>query len=227
MRPDDEFFLTFATRTPGARVLDLGCGTGRLSLAISGKGCSVVGIDPDLPSLAAARAQPHADHVSWVAGDSRALETTERFDAAIMTSNVVQEILDDTELARSFADIAAHLVGGGRLAFDARDPRARGWEAWTKARSSKVVHLPDGDSQHWYQTTRVDEQTGMVDFSSHEVTVDGVEHISRGPIRFRSEDQLRAMVAGAGLAIDDVWGGFRGEAVGDGVGSLVFTAHRP
>lgn len=42
-----------------------------------------------------------------------------------MTSNVVQEILDDGELARSLADIAAHLVPGGRLAFDS-EPVGRG-----------------------------------------------------------------------------------------------------
>jgi 2-polyprenyl-3-methyl-5-hydroxy-6-metoxy-1,4-benzoquinol methylase len=225
--PSDDFFLGFATAIPGARVLDLGCGTGGLTIAAANAGCAVTGVDPDHPSLQAARAKHGAERVAWIDGNSRAIPANALFDVALMTSNVVQEILDDVELARSLADIASHLVPGGRLAFDSRDPNARGWEAWTKERSHKLVHLPQGDTQHWYQTTHVDEQSGLVDFCAHEIGPEGLEHIECGPLRFRSEDQLRAMLAEAGLAVDKVFGGYHGEPVGSGVGTLTFTAHRP
>lgn len=224
---DDHFFLDFGTSVRGGRVLDLGCGTGRVTVAIAQTGCTVMGVDPDPPSLEAARAKPSGDQVEWVDGDSRAIPVNRLFDVAIMSANVAQEILDDSELARSFADIASHLVPGGRLAFDSRDPRARGWEAWTKERSHKVVHLPEGDTQHWYQTTLIDEEAGWVEFCAHEIGPDGSENIVCGPIRFRPEEQLRAMLSEAGLVIDHVFGGFLDEPVGHGSGSLVFTAHRP
>jgi SAM-dependent methyltransferase len=225
--PSDDFFLGLVTAVPGARVLDLGCGTGQVTIAAAKAGCTVTGVDPHRPSLQAARAKPGAGRVEWIDGNSRAIPTNALFDFAIMSSNVVQEILDDAELARSFADIAAHLVKGGRLAFDARDPNARGWEAWTKERTHKMVRLPQGDSQHWYQTTRVDEQAGVVDFCAHEIGPDGIERFECGPLRFRSEDQLRAMLHDAGLVVDDVFGGYHGEPVGRGVGALSFTALRP
>ncbi len=224
--PSDDFFLGFATAIPGGRVLDLGCGTGGLTIAAAKAGCSVMGVDPDYPSLEAARAKPDAGRVEWIDGDSRAIPADARFDVALMTSNVVQEILDDVELARSLADIAAHLVPGGRLAFDARDPNARGWEAWTRERSHKIVRLPGGDSHHWYQTTHVDEQSGLVDFCAHEVGPDGTAHVTCGPLRFRSEDLLRAMLSDAGIVVDEVFGGYHGEPVGHGVGALTFTGHR-
>ncbi|NLS11165.1 class I SAM-dependent methyltransferase [Nesterenkonia sp. MY13] len=41
--PDDEFFLRFATENPEARVLDLGCGTGRITTRIAAKVNSVTG----------------------------------------------------------------------------------------------------------------------------------------------------------------------------------------
>ena len=225
--PSDDFFLGFATAIPGARVLDLGCGTGGLTIAAANAGCAVTGVDPDHPSLQAARAKPGAERVAWIDGNSRAIPANALFDVALMTSNVVQEILDDVELARSLADVASHLVMGGSLAFDSRDPNARGWEAWTKERSHKIVHLPQGDSQHWYQTTHVDEQTGLVDFCAHEIGPEGLEHVECRPLRFRSEDQLRAMLAEAGFAVEKVFGGYQGEPVGRGVGTLTFTAHRP
>lgn len=223
---DDEFFLSFATKDSDSRVLDLGCGTGRITLAISQTDCSVAGVDPHQPSIDAAKAKPGTDLVEWIVGDSRAIPFGHQFDVAIMSSNVVQAILEDTELARIFQDIADHLSAGGRLAFDPRDPQARGWERWTKERSHKVVALPQGQSQHWYQTTAVDETTGMVDFCAHEVNAEGREQIGRARIRFRTEAHLRSMLTDAGLIVDEVHGGFEGEPVGRGIGTLVFTAHR-
>lgn len=114
------------TTIRGARVLDLGCRTDGITIAGAKAGCIVTGVDPDHPSLEAARAKPGADRVAWIDGNSRAIQTNAFFDTAFMSSNVVQEILDDVELARSFADIATHLVPGGRFAFDSRDPNARG-----------------------------------------------------------------------------------------------------
>lgn len=224
---DDEFFLKFATPVPGARVLDLGCGTGRVTLALALAGCKVTGVDPDGSRLEAARAKPGAGRVEWIEGDSTNVPPDRGFDVAIMSANVPQEILDDAELARTFADIAGHLVSGGRLAFNSRDPLARGWEAWTKERSHKTVQLPTGRSQHWYRTTRVDETTGLVQFCAHEISVDGIEHIGAATIRFRSEEQLRAMLNQSGLIVDEVFGGFKGEPAGQGIGSLVITAHKP
>lgn len=224
--PSDDFFLRFLTSKPGARALDLGCGTGGITLAAAEAGCEMVGIDPDRPSLQAAQAKPGAHRVRWIEGTSSAIPTGARFDVAIMSSNVVQAILDDTELVQAFHDIAAHLVPGGRLGFDTRDPDARGWEAWTKKHSHRIVRLPEGDVQHWYQTTHVDEETGLVDFGAHEISREGIERIEPSRIRFRSQAQIRAMLLDAGLTIDNVFGGYNSEPVGQGVGALVVTAHR-
>ncbi|MBG6192334.1 SAM-dependent methyltransferase [Arthrobacter sp. CAN_A212] len=224
---DDEFFLKFATAVPAARVLDLGCGTGRVTLAVALAGGKVTGVDPNGTRLEAARAKPEAGRVEWIEGDSTAIPPDHEFDAAIMSANVPQEILDDAELARSFADIAGHLVPGGRLAFNSRDPKARGWEAWTKECSHKLVQLPEGESQHWYQTIYVDEANGLVEFCAHEVGVDGTETVGCDTLRFRSEEHLRTMLSEAGLVVDEVFGGFEGEPTGQGIGSLVITAHKP
>lgn len=157
--------------------------------------------------------------------DSRAIPSDRQFDAAIMSSNVVQAILDDTELSRTFRDIAAHMPPGGRLAFDSRDPHARGWEGWTKERSHKTIELPEGQSHHWYQTTNVDESRGLVDFCAHEIGVQGRERKECDRIRFRSEGRPLSLLTDAGFLVDAVFGGFEGEAVARGTGALVFTAH--
>ncbi|WP_417233448.1 class I SAM-dependent methyltransferase [Arthrobacter sp.] len=223
---DDAFFLNVATSGHSTRVLDLGCGTGRITIEIVQADVAGTGIDPHQPSVAAAQQKPNADRVEWVIGDSRTIPAGREFGVAIMSSNVAQAILEDADLSRTFRDIAAHMPSGGRLAFDSRDPRARGWERWTKDRSLKTIELPEGPSHHWYQTTHVDESTGLVDFCAHEVDAEGRERKACDRIRFRSEEHLRSLLTDAGFIVDAVFGGFEGEPVAQGIGALVFIAHR-
>lgn len=86
---DDDFFLSVVSETPAARVLDLGCGTGRLALGMAAAGHTVTGVDPARASLDAARAKPGADRVTWIEGTSPVLPDAS-FDAAVMTSHVAQ-----------------------------------------------------------------------------------------------------------------------------------------
>src|SRR6188472_4055254 len=60
---------TFCTAllSPGARVLDAGCGTGRVAIRLAAQGFDVVGLDVDDSMLAVARDQDPA--LRWVLGD--------------------------------------------------------------------------------------------------------------------------------------------------------------
>lgn len=86
----DEIFLKFASAVPDARVVDLGCGTGRVTLQIALTGCNVTNVDPDSARLEAAQAKPEAERVEWIEGDSPSIPPGYQFDVAIMSANVPQ-----------------------------------------------------------------------------------------------------------------------------------------
>lgn len=85
--PSDDLFLGFVTTVAGECVLDLGCGTGQITIAAAKAGCTVTGVDPDRPSLQAARAKPGADRVVWIDGNSRAIPATALFDVALVPNH--------------------------------------------------------------------------------------------------------------------------------------------
>ena len=64
---------------PGERILDLGCGTGRLAAEIAARGAAVVGLDRDSAMLEVARAQ--FPGIEFVQGDGEALAVAGPFDA--------------------------------------------------------------------------------------------------------------------------------------------------
>jgi SAM-dependent methyltransferase len=220
--PDDDFFQAVVDETPAARVLDLGCGTGRLTVALAAAGHTVTGVDPAGASLAAARAKPGGERVTWLEGTSASLPDRE-FDVAVLTSHVAQFFVDDVEWARTLADLARALVPGGRLVFDARDPADRRWERWNPVDSRRLVTLPDGgEVRAWTTTTGV--RDGVVDFTHHYRFDDGEELLSSASLRFRTEAELRDSLTRAGFDVDRVHGGWHGEPVGHGDGEFVVLA---
>lgn len=80
-----------ALASPGARVLDAGCGTGRVAIRLAEQGFPVVGLDVDDSMLAVAREQ--APGLRWVLGDladtSGLLVGEHPFDLVVLAGNVV------------------------------------------------------------------------------------------------------------------------------------------
>ncbi len=95
---------------PG-RVLDAGCGTGRVGAELARRGHDVVGVDNDASMLDVARDRPG---VRWLAADLAALDLPDRFDLVVAAGNVVVFLEPGTE-AEVLRRLAAHLVPGGLL----------------------------------------------------------------------------------------------------------------
>lgn len=221
--PPEALFLALANETPAVRVADVGCGTGRITLALAEAGHTVTGIDPARASLDAARTKPGAERVTWREGKADVLPSTS-FDLALMTSHVAQFIVDDSEWDVTLAHLRRALVPGGRLIFDSRDPRARGWEAWSPADSREEVTLPDGrEVVNW---TEVTEVAGELVTFLHHYTFSGSreELLAQGTLRFRPEETLRSSLKRAGFEIEDILGGWNREPVGQGDGEFIVVA---
>ena len=94
------------------RVLDAGCGTGRVAIELSRRGLEVVGVDTDPSMLDEARRK--APTLAWVEADLSRLDLGRTFDAAVLAGNVMVFVAPGTEAA-VLARVAAHLVDGGLL----------------------------------------------------------------------------------------------------------------
>ncbi|MGR7024539.1 class I SAM-dependent methyltransferase [Geodermatophilus sp. URMC 62] len=94
-----------------ARVLDAGCGPGRVGGHLARAGHDVVGVDVD-PVLIAAAEQDHPGP-RWLVGDLAELDLPDRFDAIVCAGNVVAFLAPSTrrEVLRRFR---AHLAPSGR-----------------------------------------------------------------------------------------------------------------
>jgi ubiquinone/menaquinone biosynthesis C-methylase UbiE len=209
---EDDLFMSVLAERSARRVVDLGCGTGRLAIAMAQAGHEVTGVEPAAASLEAARRKVGAERVKWVQGSAGSLPVR-AFDTALMTSHVAQFIVDDEEWRGALRALRRSLDRGGRLIFDSRDPDDERWMKWNPVDSRRTVVLPGGEAVDvWTEVT--DETDRVVTFTTHYLFGDGEERTSESTLRFRSEREIRSSLEAAGFDVDQIYGGWSREPVG-------------
>jgi demethylmenaquinone methyltransferase/2-methoxy-6-polyprenyl-1,4-benzoquinol methylase len=98
---------------PGARVLDLACGTGDLALRAAATGAAVVGLDLTHSMIALARQKPGAGRIRWTVGDMGALPVAAASFTIVTTGYGLRNVPD---LPQALAEIHRVLRPGGGLA---------------------------------------------------------------------------------------------------------------
>jgi SAM-dependent methyltransferase len=101
---------------PGAAVLDVCCGTGRIAGGVAAAGFAVTGIDLSLEMLALARA--NAPGCRLVQADARELALRPRFAGALSTGNSLNSFVDLERMTRVLANVHQALAPAGAVCFD-------------------------------------------------------------------------------------------------------------
>lgn len=120
---DAAFFAEQAKRAEGP-VLEIACGTGRITLPIARAGIEITGLDVTRPMLDLARRKSEAErlHVTWLEQDCRAIHTERRFSLVFSATNAMQH-LHDLESVNAFLRSArGGLAPGGTLVLDVFNP---------------------------------------------------------------------------------------------------------
>lgn len=99
------------------RVLDLGCGTGRVALHLALRGHLVTALDAELAFMEALEKRVGGLPVTGIKGDARSFELGAEFDLALAPMQLVQLFADASERERCLDCVAAHLAPGGVAAF--------------------------------------------------------------------------------------------------------------
>ncbi|MCP3409513.1 bifunctional 2-polyprenyl-6-hydroxyphenol methylase/3-demethylubiquinol 3-O-methyltransferase UbiG [Bradyrhizobium sp. CCGB01] len=125
MAPRDpilERFYVETARERGGRVLDLACGSGRLTIPLAQAGLEVVGGDLSAEMLERARSHARAQvvEVDLVRLDMRDFDLKGRtFDTVIVAMNSILHLHSLDDFRGFFRSVGRHLTQQGRLVFDA------------------------------------------------------------------------------------------------------------
>jgi SAM-dependent methyltransferase len=202
-RDDLPAYLAIADELGAQRVLDVGCGTGCLAIALAAAGRTVTGADPAAASLEVARAKDGGAAVPWIQAAATSLPPVGA-DLAVMTGNVAQVFLSEQEWAQVLHAIRAALRPGGYLVFETRRPARRAWQDWAADPGPETHDVPgSGPVEQRREVTAVD--LPLVSFRyTYTFLADGTVIASDSTLRFRSREELEINLSDAGYQVLDV-----------------------
>ena len=154
-------FYTALAQETGGPVLEIACGTGRVSIPIARLGFAVTGLDIVPGMLAQARSKSAGLPTRWVEGDARTFDLGEQFRLIFLTGNAFQAFLTRADQEALLERVYAHLHDEGLFAFETRNPRWRGQGALA------------GEGLFAFLESRAEEEEGQsyTDINGREVRV--------------------------------------------------------
>jgi SAM-dependent methyltransferase len=217
-RRDVPFWKNVALQA-GGPVLELGCGTGRITLPLGRAGVSLVGIDRSQAMLAHARRRIRRGRldgrVRLVRGDIRLLPftTTRRFAAVLAPYGILQSLLRDRDLTATLDAVHRVLAPGGTFGLElVADLPA--WEEYRKRVSLKGWRGRRGGAHvTLVETVRLDRRRRRTIFDQLFTERRGRTVRTRGfALTFRtlSVPQISRRLERAGFEVTALLGDYRG-----------------
>jgi SAM-dependent methyltransferase len=120
--PDGPFHLTLAQQV-GGPVLELGCGTGRITIPLARNGIDITGLDIVPGMLIRARSKTGGLPIQWVEADVRDFHLGRQFSLICAPGCVFEHLLERTEQEAMLTCVHEHLSDDGLFVISILFPR--------------------------------------------------------------------------------------------------------
>lgn len=229
-RRDVAFWRSVARQARGP-VLELGCGTGRVSVPLVRAGVDLVGIDRSAPMLAraaarlargaarrgrssASRRAPAPARLTLARGDIRALPfRSGAFALALAPYGVLQSLTRDADLTATLRSVARVLARGATFGIDLV-PDVPQWREYTN-RTQLRGRAADGSHLTLVESVRQDRKRRLTRFDQTYIVRRGrrtVDHTFALTFRTLTVKQMARRLDRAGFSVESVLGDYDGRA---------------
>ncbi|WP_455664708.1 class I SAM-dependent methyltransferase [Phocaeicola sp.] len=121
---DLQFYKKWLPKNKDAKILELCCGTGRLTLPIAKDGYNICGVDYTSSMLRQAKikAAEAGLEINFIEADIRTLNIQEKFDLIFIPFNSIHHLYKNEDLFETLEGIKKHLKQGGLFLLDCFNP---------------------------------------------------------------------------------------------------------
>ncbi len=222
----------------GGEVLELGCGTGRVSLALARQGINVTGLDLSNPMLEIFRERVEEEHslkdnITIVHGNMADFHFDKRFSLIIAPFRAFQALTDNIDIENALKCIKAHLTDEGVFIVNVFKPFDVMDESWCYGETVQWERVDEKTGnyvvkKHWGDKIDVKNQVIYPHFA-YEVT-DSSGNTERYTedlrLKYYYENQLAEVVTKAGFKIIERFGWYDKRSIEEANRELIFVCKK-
>ena len=237
-RRDVEFYVQEALGH-GGRVLELGCGTGRILIPIARGGAEITGVDNSRRMLDRCREQLSAEErevrgkVKLVQADMRELNLGQRFSTVLIPFRPFQHLVAISDQIATLEGIHRHLESGGRVIFDVFNPNIKYLvqDRTAEQEDTPEVQLPDNRSFRRagrVAAVHIVEQYSEIELIYYVRGADGSEQrlVHGFLMRWFWQHEMEHLLARCGFRVKAVFGDWNRAPLTDQSAEMIFIAER-
>jgi SAM-dependent methyltransferase len=238
-RADVDFYLGYGC-SAGGKILELGCGTGRILIPTAAAGCEIVGLDLSEHMLARCRSklekQPRdvQERVQIVQGNMCEFDFGETFALITTPFRPFQHMLSVEEQLSCLRCVNGHLEVGGKLILDlfhvnpqmTYDPKFH-----TESEDIAEVELPDGRKVS--RSGRIAayhraEQLNDIELIYYVTHPGGKKErvVQAFPFRYFSRYEVEHLLARCGFGVVELFGDYDKSPLKDDSREMIFIAEK-
>jgi len=227
--PRDVPFYIGRLPCPQARVLELGCGTGRVAIPLAAHCAFVHGLDLSKAMVRIAREKVAScglsEKIHIDVADISCFQLSQRFDFIIAPFRVLQNLEFDSQVDGLLQCISTHLEPSGRCILNTFNPnldREAMRATWASGEENLAweVTTPDGRVACYDKRSRMDADRLVLHpellyrhFRGDELVEQAVLQIA---MRCYYPEDLTSVIESHGFRVLERWGGYAGEVYGEG-----------
>ncbi len=232
---DIGFYVQEAKKAGGA-ALELGAGTGRVTVELARAGIEVTALEISKAMLDAARRKAERlpkdvqKRITWVAGDMRDFEFDSKFDFVFIPFRSFQHLQTRADQERCLTCVSRHLERGGRFALSLFAPSYQRLANKQMFNSLGTIGLPNGAKLSRTERVTHDHVNQIITVQRTYDVVDADGNVKRKvwtfPMRYLWRFETELLLEKAGLEVEAIYGDYqRSEFRHDG--EMLFVARKP
>ena len=215
---DLQFYKQWLPKNRDSRILELCCGTGRLTIPIAKDGYDISGVDYTSSMLEQAKikASEAGLDVNFIEADIRTLDLHEKYDFIFIPFNSIHHLYKNEDLFKALNVVKNHLKNGGSFLLDCFNPNIKYIvEGEREQKEIASYKTEDGREVLIKQTMRYENKTQINRIEWHYFINGEFNSVQNLDMRMFFPQELDSYLKWNGFNIIQKFGGFDKEEFND------------
>ena len=225
---DLQFYRRLMPIEKDAKILELCCGSGRLTIPLAKEGLNICGVDNSKTMLEQAKLKAKNEklEIDFVESDIRILDLPNKYDLIFIPFNSIHHLYENQDLFDTFKVVKKHLKDDGLFVFDCYNPNIQYISEAEKGKNKIAEYTTNDGRKVIIEQTMTYENKSQINRIQWHYTINGQFHsVQNLDMRMYFPQELDSYLKWFGFKIMHKFGNFDKETFNDKSEKQVFICN--